>query len=247
MCARLSPWSPEPAWAWVAVAVLRAVRGRRLRLHPHTHSTRACAHGHTRAHTDTTTHATCTCTHVRAHGHTSTHVRTCACAHTDTQAHTGTCPHTRAHFLAAPRAMCCHTLTQPRSHSLTHLNAPVHRDTLAHTHARSHQTPWEQLPGPSPAAPGPGGWQAPSCLHIPGGGAWQGKATSLSRGGSLGSSAGCLTLCLGRCPRTGSRLHPSGVPSQGCQTHSPPHRAGPGEGAVTAGGDGCPSGAMTMF
>lgn len=160
MCARLSPWCPEPAWAWVAVAVLRAVRGRSLRLHPHTHSTRACAHGHTRAHTDTTTHATCTCTHVRAHGHTSTHVRTCACAHTDTQAHTGTCPHTRAHFLAAPRAMCCHTLTQPRSHSLTHLNAPIHRDTLAHTHARSHQTPREQLPGPSPAAPGPGGWQA---------------------------------------------------------------------------------------
>lgn len=122
MCARLSPWCPEPAWAWVAVAVLRAVRGRRLRLHPHTHSTRACAHGHTRAHTDTTTHATCTCTHVRAHGHTSTHVRTCACAHT--------CVRT------LPRGPACYVLphfnttTKPFTHTLE--RSRTQRHTCSH-------------------------------------------------------------------------------------------------------------------
>lgn len=98
-------------------------------------------------------------------------------------------------------------------------------------HRSSHQAPL-QLP------PARGGGRPPSCPHSPGGGAWQGNATRLSQGGSLGSSAGCLTSCLGRCPRAGSRHHPSGDPSQGCQTHSLPRRAGPGEWAVTASGDG---------
>lgn len=119
----------------------------------HTHDTHVCAHGHTRTRTQTHTHMhrhTRTCTWTHTHVHTQTHAR----------AGTHACTWTHTHFLVAPCATCYHTFTQPHSHSLTHLNAPLHRYTLAHTHANSYQTPREQPPGPSPAAPGPGGWQA---------------------------------------------------------------------------------------